>query len=83
MVFAFSLSRGNSIYAATFITTSAQRTITSSVPTELIRVKEFYWSELMAAALVVAIQLAIAYGLFFNYLVGGFRSTEEAITRRA
>lgn len=81
MVFAFSLSLGNYIYAATFITASAQRTVTAGVPTELIRGDVFYWSELMAATLVVAIPLAIAYGLFFNYLVGGFKSAEEAVAR--
>lgn len=74
VVFAFSLSLGNYIYAATFITSSAARTITSGVPTELIRGDVYYWPELMAATLVVAIPLAIAYGLFFNYLVRGFRN---------
>jgi multiple sugar transport system permease protein len=82
MVFAFSLSLGNYIYAATFITASAQRTVTAGVPTELIRGDVFYWSELMAATLVVAIPLAIAYGLFFNYLVGGFKSAEESVAVR-
>lgn len=74
-VFAFSLSLGNYIYAVTFITSSAARNISAGVPTELIRGDMFYWPELMAATLVVAIPLAIAYGLFFNYLVGGFRNT--------
>ncbi len=73
-VFAFSLSLGNYIYAATFITESAARNISAGVPTELIRGDVFYWPELMAATLVVAIPLAIAYGFFFNYLVGGFRN---------
>jgi multiple sugar transport system permease protein len=82
IVFAFSLSLGNYIYAATFITASASRTITAGVPTELIRGDVFYWAELMAATLVVAIPLAIAYGLFFNYLVGGFRNAENAVARR-
>jgi len=73
-VFAFSLSLGNYIYAATFITASQSRNISAGVPTELIRGDVFYWPELMAATLVVAIPLAIAYGLFFNYLVSGFRN---------
>lgn len=73
-VFAFSLSLGNYIYAATFITESAARNISAGVPTELIRGDVFYWPELMAATLVVAIPLAIAYGFFFNYLVGGFKN---------
>src|SRR5699024_4723103 len=73
-VFAFSLSMGNYIYAATFITRSAARNISAGVPTELIRGDVFYWPELMAATLVVAIPLAVLYGLFFNYLVGGFRN---------
>lgn len=73
-VFAFSLSLGNYIYAATFITASSARNISAGVPTELIRGDVFYWPELMAATLVVAIPLAIAYGVFFNYLVGGFKN---------
>jgi len=73
-VFAFSLSLGNYIYAATFISQSAARNIAAGVPTELIRGDVFYWPELMAATLVVAIPLAVVYGLFFNYLVGGFRN---------
>jgi len=73
-VFAFSLSLGNYIYAATFISRSAARNVSAGVPTELIRGDVFYWPELMAATMVVAIPLAIAYGLFFNYLVGGFKS---------
>lgn len=73
-VFAFSLSLGNYIYAATFITRSAARTLSAGVPTELIRGDVFFWPELMAATLVVAIPLAIVYGLFFNYLVGGFKN---------
>src|SRR5699024_8294982 len=66
-VFAFSLSLGNYIYAATFISRSAARNVSAGVPTELIRGDVFYWPELMAATMVVAIPLAIAYGLFFNY----------------
>lgn len=73
-VFAFSLSLGNYIYAATFITASSARNISAGVPTELIRGDVFYWPELMAATLIVAIPLAIAYGVFFNYLVGGFKN---------
>lgn len=73
-VFAFSLSLGNYIYAVTFITKSSARNISAGVPTELVRGDVFYWPELMAATLVVAIPLAIVYGLFFNYLVSGFRN---------
>src|SRR5699024_1504107 len=69
-VFAFSLSLGNYIYAATFISASSARNISAGVPTELIRGDVFYWPQLMAATLVVAIPLAIAYGLFFNYVAG-------------
>lgn len=74
-VFAFSLSLGNYIYAVTFITKSSARNISAGVPTELIRGDVFYWPELMAATLVVAIPLALVYGLFFNHLVSGFRNT--------
>jgi multiple sugar transport system permease protein len=73
MVFAFGLSLHDYIYAAIFVSTSASRTVSAGVPTELIRGDVFYWRTLMAAAALVAIPLALAYGLLFNRLVSGFQ----------
>lgn len=75
MVFAFGLSLHDYIYAAIFINSSASRTVSAGVPTELIRGDVFYWQTLMAAAALVAIPLALAYGLLFNRLVSGFQAS--------
>lgn len=75
VVFAFGLSLHDYIYAAIFISSSASRTVSAGVPTELIRGDVFYWQTLMAAAALVAIPVALAYGLLFNRLVSGFRAS--------
>lgn len=77
VVFAFALPLSDYIYAASFVSSTAARTISSGVPTELIRGDVYYWQSLMAAAAIVTIPLAIAYGLLFGKLVKGFQ-TEPA-----
>jgi multiple sugar transport system permease protein len=74
-VFAFGLSLHDYIYAAIFISSSASRTVSAGVPTELIRGDVFYWQTLMGGAALVAIPLALAYGLLFNRLVSGFQAS--------
>ncbi len=77
IVFAFALTLGDYIYAASFVSASGSRPINSGVPTELIRGDIYFWQSLMAAAAIVTIPLAIAYGLLFDRLVQGFQ-TEPA-----
>lgn len=74
IVFAFALSLSDYIYAAVFVSSTASRTVSAGVPTELIRGDIYYWQSLMAAAAVVSIPLAVAYGLLFDRLVKGFQS---------
>ncbi|HKV97592.1 MAG TPA: carbohydrate ABC transporter permease [Gammaproteobacteria bacterium] len=74
VVFAFALSLSDYIYAAVFVSSTASRTVSAGVPTELIRGDIYYWQSLMAAAAIVAIPLAVAYGLLFDRLVKGFQS---------
>ena len=75
VVFAFSLSISDYIYAATFITSTVARSISAGVPTELIRGDVFFWQSLMAATSIVALPLAMAFGLLFERLVSGFQSS--------
>ena len=72
VVFTFALTLHEFIYAMTFISASAQRTISVGVPTELIRGDVFYWQSLMAGAVIVAIPVAIVYTFFLDRLVSGF-----------
>jgi multiple sugar transport system permease protein len=74
VVFAFALSLSDYIYAASFVSATASEPINTGVPTELIRGDIYFWQSLMAAAAIVTIPLAIAYGLLFDKLVQGFKS---------
>lgn len=71
-VFTFTLTLHEFIYALAFVSSSAQRTISVGVPTELIRGDVFYWQSLMAAAALVALPVGIAYNFFLDRLVAGF-----------
>ncbi|MGA9531660.1 MAG: carbohydrate ABC transporter permease [Anaerolineales bacterium] len=72
VVFTFTLTLHEFIYALTFISSSAQRTVSVGVPTELIRGDVFFWQSLVAAALIVAIPVGIVYNMFLDRLVEGF-----------
>lgn len=72
VVFTFTLTLHEFIYAATFVTASAQRTLSAGVPIELVRGDVFFWQSLLAAAIIVAIPVAIVYNFFLDRLVAGF-----------
>jgi multiple sugar transport system permease protein len=72
IVFTFTLTLHEFVYAATFITASAQRTLSVGVPIELVRGDVFFWQSLLAAAVIVAIPVAIIYNFFLDRLVAGF-----------
>ncbi|MGB7874365.1 MAG: carbohydrate ABC transporter permease [Anaerolineales bacterium] len=70
--FTFTLTLHEFVYALAFVTSSAQRTISVGVPTELVRGDVFYWQSLMAAAAIVAIPVGFVYNIFLDRLVAGF-----------
>lgn len=72
VIFTFTLSLHEFIYALAFVSASAERTISVGVPTELIRGDVFFWQSLMAAAVIVAIPVGLAYNLILDRLVAGF-----------
>lgn len=72
IAFTFTLTLHEFVYALAFITSSAQRTVSVGVPTELVRGDVFYWQSLMAAAAIVAIPVGLVYNLFLDRLVAGF-----------
>ncbi len=72
IVFAFTLTLHEFIYALTFISSSDQRTISVGVPIELVRGDVFFWQSLLAAAVIIAIPVAIVYSFFLDRLVSGF-----------
>jgi len=72
VVFTFTLTLHEFIYALTFISSSAQRTISVGVPIELVRGDVFFWQSLLAAAALVAIPVGVVYNFFLDRLVAGF-----------
>ncbi|HEU0196008.1 MAG TPA: carbohydrate ABC transporter permease, partial [Nevskiaceae bacterium] len=80
VVFAFALTLSDYIYAASFVSSTASRTLSAGVPIVLISGDVYFWQSLMAATAIVTIPLAIAYGLLFGKLVKGFQTepTSEA-----
>ena len=71
VIIAFTLSIQEFVYALTFISPSAQKTVSVGVPTDLIRGDVYYWGALMAGALVATIPVAFLYSLFLDRFISG------------
>jgi multiple sugar transport system permease protein len=72
VIFTFSLVINEFVYAITFISSSANRTVPVGVPTDLIRGDLFNWPGIMAAILIPSIPLALVYNAFLNRFIAGF-----------
>lgn len=72
VVFTFTLTLHEFIYALAFVSSSAQRTISVGVPVELIRGDVFFWQSLLASAVIVALPVGLVYNFFLDRLVSGF-----------
>jgi multiple sugar transport system permease protein len=70
-IFAFTLTYQEFIYALTFISESANKTIAYGVTTDLIRGDVYYWGSLMAGALIGSIPVAVVYALSLDYFIHG------------
>ncbi len=71
VVFAFTLSMHEFIYALAFISSSSLKTVSIGVPTELIG-EFFEWGPLMAGAIIPSIPVALLYTLFLDRFIAGF-----------
>jgi multiple sugar transport system permease protein len=71
VIFTFTLTMQDFVYALTFISSSAQKPITLGVATDLVRGDIFFWGEIMAGALIASIPVAIAYNLFLERFISG------------
>jgi len=72
IVFAFTLTMHEFIYALAFVTASEHKVISTGVTTELIRGDVFFWQSIMAAGIIVAVPVAIVYNLFLDRFIAGF-----------
>ncbi|MEP7104850.1 MAG: carbohydrate ABC transporter permease [Chloroflexota bacterium] len=70
-MFAFTLSWNEYLYSLIFMNDPLSKTIPVGVTQDLIRGDEFFWGELMAAALLGSIPVALLYSFFVDYFVAG------------
>ena len=71
VIFSFTLAMQEFVYALTFIASSDQKPVTLGVVTDLVRGDVFYWGELMGAALIASVPVAVAYNLFLDRFIAG------------
>ena len=71
VIFTFTLTMQEFIYALTFISSENQVPVTLGVATDLVRGDIFYWGSLMAAALIASVPFAILYNLFLDRFIMG------------
>jgi len=71
MIFAFTLSWNEFIYALVFLSSPERKTVPVGVISELVRGDVFFWGPLMAGALFGSIPVAIAYSFFVEQYVSG------------
>jgi multiple sugar transport system permease protein len=72
VVFAFTLTASEYIYALSFVSPTAEKVISTGVPTELIRGDVFFWQSLQAATALVALPIAFVFNLFLDRFITGF-----------
>jgi multiple sugar transport system permease protein len=70
-MFAFTLSWNEYLYSLIFMNDPVAKTIPVGVTQDLIRGDEFFWGELMAAALLGSVPVALLYSFFVDYFVAG------------
>jgi multiple sugar transport system permease protein len=70
-IFAFTLTYQEFIYALTFISASANKTIAYGVTTDLVRGDIFYWGSLMGGALIGSIPVAVVYAFSLDHFIHG------------
>ena len=71
VLFAFTLSWNEFIYALKFTSSSEEITASVGVTSELIRGDIYFWGQLMAGAVLGSVPIVILYVFFLDYYVSG------------
>jgi multiple sugar transport system permease protein len=72
IVFAFTLTASEFVYALSFVSPSKEQVISTGVPTRLVLGDIFHWQSLQAATVLVALPLAFVFNLFLDRFIAGF-----------
>ncbi len=71
-IFTFTLSIQEFVYAATFVTSAAVKTVSVGVPAEMVHGDIFKWGWLMGSAFAASVPTAILYYLVLDRFISGF-----------
>ncbi|MDR5695393.1 MAG: carbohydrate ABC transporter permease [Armatimonadota bacterium] len=72
VIFSFTLSAQEFVYALTFVTATAQKTVSIGVPSDMVRGDIFDWGPLMGSAFLASVPVAILYYFVLDRFVSGF-----------
>jgi multiple sugar transport system permease protein len=72
VVFAFTLTASEFIYALAFVAPTDSMPVSTGVPTQLVRGDVFFWQSLQAATILVAVPIAFVFNMFLDKFVAGF-----------
>lgn len=72
VVFSFTLTASEFLYALAFVSASPKMVVSTGVPTQLVRGDVFYWQSLQAATVAVAVPVALVFNLFLDRFISGF-----------
>ncbi|PVG81151.1 sugar ABC transporter permease [Nocardioides gansuensis] len=72
VVFAFTLTASEFIYALAFISPTSEKVVSTGIPTELVRGDVFHWQSLQASNIVIAVPIALIFNLFLARFIAGF-----------
>jgi len=72
VIFAFTLSAQEFVYALTFVTSTAVKTVSVGVPSDMVRGDVFYWGPLMGSAFLASVPVAVLYYFVLDRFISGF-----------
>ncbi|MCS7172401.1 MAG: carbohydrate ABC transporter permease [Armatimonadetes bacterium] len=72
VIFSFTISAQEFVYALSFVTNVARKTVSVGVPADMVRGDIFDWGPLMASAFLASVPVAILYYFVIDKFVRGF-----------
>lgn len=72
IVFAFTLTTHEYIYALAFVSSNSQKVISTGITSTLILGDVLYWQRILAAGILVAVPVSLVYNFFLDRFVQGF-----------
>ena len=72
VIFSFTLSAQEFVYALTFVTSTQVKTVSVGVPADMVRGDIFFWGPLMGSAFLASVPVSVLYYLVLDRFISGF-----------